>query len=238
MTLRGHITGASIAALGLFCWSGDLHASPFDDLSSPSQETRDAAAKVLRGTYTPPSRTNWDGLVRALHPGTSMVNVEKELQSSNLVVCGGLSSGNTEVKTYRLDHLWTLNCSFTNDTESKINAGLSHVALREQLQNVWVEPPTNFTGVWRTYWANGQPSHEVQLKDAQPEGLLTTFYTDGSKAVVSSQRGGVSGGEEIGFYPSGHVRYRGRSKVGIHIGKWIWYKEDGSIESKKDYGSK
>jgi hypothetical protein len=37
-----------------------LAASPQSDLGSPSQKVRDAAAKILRETYVPPSRTNWD----------------------------------------------------------------------------------------------------------------------------------------------------------------------------------
>ena len=73
-------------------------------------------------------------------------------------------------------------------------------------------------------------------KSGIAEGVLTTFYTDGSKCVVSPQSNGVPNGEEAGFYQSGRIKYKGQYKAGSQVGKWIWYKEDGSIESEKDYG--
>jgi hypothetical protein len=139
---------------------------------------------------------------------------------------------------YGLDDRWVLECSFTNNRSGVSNSGLAQVALREQLRNVWVEPPTNFTGVWRTYWVNGQPSHEFHYKDGHPEGVLTTFRPDGSKTGVSPLRNGVPDGEETVFYPSGKIRYKGTYSAGSPVGTWVWYKEDGSVESKQDHTKK
>jgi hypothetical protein len=226
---------ATISAFIFFCSTNILQASPVADLSSPLQETRDAAAKILRATYTPPPRTNWDKLVSTLKIGSPKTNILAQLQSLNLHIGGGVGSGNTETQTYPLDEFWLLECSFTNTISG---SGLNRVGLIGRLNNIWVEPPTNFTGIWKTYWANGQPSHEFHYKNGQLEGLLTTFYTDGSKCVVSSQQNGVPDGVEEGYHPSGRIAYKGTYKAGKQVGHWIWYKEDGSIESEKDYEPK
>lgn len=227
-----------IAALGLFSWNSNLHASPIDDLGSPSQEIRDAAAKTLRKTYTSPPSTNWDALVSTLKLGTPQSVIEAQLRASNFAVSGSTSFGSTDVKWYRLDDLWLLHCTFTNTMSGLTNRALDQIALKEQMREIWVKPPSNFTGVWRTFWANGQPSYEFHYKDGLPEGVLTTFYPDGAKCVVSPQHNGIPAGEEMGFYSSGRIKYKGQYRAGSQVGRWIWYKEDGSVEETKDYNSK
>jgi hypothetical protein len=238
MNTIGNTVRLVSVTLEVLCWISNLQASPVGDLNSPSQQTRDAAANALRQTYAPPPSTNWSALVRALKLGSAQTAIEAQLRSSNLVSGGGTGSGSTEVSLYRLDDLWMLACSFTNSTSSLSNSGLAAVTIREQLRNVWVQPPTNFTGVWRTYWANGQPSHEFHYQNGRPEGMLTTFHPDGSKSTVSPLHNGVPDGEETGFYPSGKVRYRGTASAGSPVGTWVWYKEDGSVESKQDHTKK
>jgi hypothetical protein len=83
-----------IVTVEVLCWIGSLQASPAGELDSPSQETRDAAAKALRETYKPPPDTNWYPLVKALELGTKRTIIEAQLHSSNLVVGGG--RGNRE----------------------------------------------------------------------------------------------------------------------------------------------
>ncbi len=227
-----------ILASGVLACIISFSASPLTDLSSPSQETRDEAAKTLRETYKPPPATNWYPLLKALELGAKRTIIEAQLRSSNLVVGGGLASGTTKIETYALDDLWALECSFTNSPLGVTNSALAHVALKRQLRHVWVQPPTNFTGVWRTYWANGQPCDEFHYKDGHPEGLLTTFYPDGSKGGVGLLHNGVSDGEETTFYPSGKIRSRGTYQAGKPVGVWVWYNKDGSVQSKRDYGAK
>lgn len=221
----------AITFLFLSC-AGVLSATPVADLASPSQNIRDSAAKIVRATYSPHSRTNWDSLVSALKIGSSETNVQAQLQSLNLHSGGGAGSGNTETETYRLDDLWLLECSFTN---TATGSGLAHLNLVQQLRDIWVEPPTKFTGVWTTYYANGQPSHEFHYANGIREGRLTTFYPNGSICYVCPQHSGVSYGEEKTYYPSGKIEYKGQYKLGKQTGHWIWYKEDGSIESQEDY---
>jgi hypothetical protein len=238
MRTIGNIISVTVVTLGVLCCIVDLSGSPIDDLGSPSQEKRDTAAKVLRETYNPPPRTNWDALVSALKIGTPQSVVEAQLRSSNFAVSESTSIGSTDVKRYRLDDLWLLHCTFTNTMSGLTNRALDEVMLKEQLREIWVEPATNFTGIWRTYWVNGHPSQEFHYKDGRWHGELVSFSRVGTKSAVLHATNGVREGECIGFHPSGHIAYKGQFKDDREVGRWIWYKEDGSIELQKDYGSK
>ena len=59
-------TGLSIPLI--LCVASVAAASPRDDLSSPSQEVRDAAAKIVRETFVPTPREQWEPLVEKIKP--------------------------------------------------------------------------------------------------------------------------------------------------------------------------
>jgi hypothetical protein len=65
----------SIAAAFVVVLIGMATAAPRDDLSSPVQATRDAAAKTLRASYKPAPRSKWEPVVAALKKGTTKANV-------------------------------------------------------------------------------------------------------------------------------------------------------------------
>jgi hypothetical protein len=220
--------------LAVIVHSGSVFASAVDELGSPSQVTRDASAKAIRNAYTAPSRARWDSLASSLNIGSKQADIEARLRSSNVFGGESMVSGNAEIKIYRLDDLWMLMCTYTNSGSTFSNSCLAQVRLREQMRNIWVDPPTNFTGFWRTYWVNGQPSHQFEYKNGLVEAL-TTYDSSGSKSVVTRFRQGKPDGMEVGFDPSGHTNYIGFFKGGVQAGTWIWYNEDGSIKSKREY---
>ena len=143
---------ASLSTFLFFICVNILLASPVSDLSSPSQATRDAAAAILRSSYFPPSRTNWDPLINSLKVGSSKTNVMARLQALNLHSAGGVGSGNTETEFFPLDDFWSLECSFTNTASG---SGLARVGLFGQLRQISTAPPANFPGHWTDYYVNG-----------------------------------------------------------------------------------
>jgi antitoxin component YwqK of YwqJK toxin-antitoxin module len=99
----------------------------------------------------------------------------------------------------------------------------------------FVAPPTNFTGVWRIYYANGQMSGKGAFTNGHPDGECIGFHPSGKKMVVNHSVNGLLDGEEVAFYPSGQVEYRGQFREGNRIGTWRWFKEDGTVQSERDY---
>jgi hypothetical protein len=203
--------------------------SGVDDLASPLQQTRDAAAKILRSRWVAPSHTNWDSLLAAIKVGMPKTNVMELLQPLKVTTGPSGGSGAVQWEGCRLDDLWMLECSYHSDDF------LFARRLYEQLKNVWVAPATNFTGVWTTYYVNGQRQSEIHYKDGRYFGEFTGFRVDGTKAYVQHYDSQGAEGEDTGYFPSGRVMYKGLHRQNKPVGTWVWYNENGSTNSVRDY---
>ena len=148
-------------------------SSPADDLASPSQETRDAAAKILRRTWEPPARTNWETLLSAIKIGMHETNVLELLRPlTGLTNASGWGSGGVGAGIYRLDDLYLI--EYTYRTSDHIVIGRS---LLQRLREVWPpDPPTDFTGIWVSYYANGQAYCRIGYTNGVRERLEYVHY--------------------------------------------------------------
>jgi hypothetical protein len=200
------IAARSIGLLVLWCSACGLLASPKTDLSSTNQQTRDAAAKILRATFIPPPRTNWDSVIASLKAGMSTTNILQSLRPVIVRPEGRGGTGNFNADRFRLDDVWILECYFNGDT-------FYGCKLLPLILEVWVEPPRNFNGLWTTYLVNGQKSREFHYKNGKLDGGITSFYDDGSRAVLTHFVEGIQEGEETGYFRSGKVYYRGFYKT-------------------------
>ena len=169
------------AALVVICGCNVI-ASPIDDLASPSQEARDAAAKILHSTYTPSSKTNWDDLLAQIKVGDTMTNVSKLISKYNPSGddCLSAGSGVTGFTQYRLDDTWIITCDFEYDyVTNHGKAKLMDCKLTGRPRTVRVSPPPKFTGNWVIYFVNGQKSQEINYKDGK--AVIWILYSDDGK---------------------------------------------------------
>lgn len=224
------ITTRFLVAILICCWSDSLTGSPASDLSSPSQELRDTAAKILRDSFVAPSRTNWESVVNAISNGMTKATVVKLLSPYKVTAQRGIGSGGSYSESYRLDDGWVLLCWFRNQGDVLFERTLS-----PSLRYVWVAPSTNFTGTWVTYYVNGQKSHEIQHDDGKYHGEFIAYNPDGSKCYVQHFDHHVAEGADTGYYASGRIKYQGVYQTGKQVGTWVWYNEDGSTNSTKEY---
>ena len=69
--------------------------------------------------------------------------------------------------------------------------------LLRSVRRVWVVPPAQYTGVWVTWYVNGQKEHEVQYRSGKIDGTYTTFYDNGAKEyerhLMDIHHGGETG---------------------------------------------
>lgn len=202
-------------------------AAPLEDLRSPVQQVRDAAAALLRASFVPPPRSRWEPVVVELRAAYSKDLVLQMLQPYGVALEGGMSGGGSSSVLYRLDDVWLMQCSFGRFSESL------GCELTEQMRNVWVAPAADFTGVWTTYFVNGRRSHEIQYRNGQ-YGTFTSFHSNGSKAVVQHYGAQGADGEDTGYFPSGALNYKARYSKGEPTGTWVWYNEDGSVRSTRE----
>ena len=212
--------------------SQDALGQPQDGLSSPSQEIRDATAGVVRLTFSPTARTKWEPTLEAIRKFVTRESVINSLQELGATPYFMTSSGQTSNESFRLDNEWVLTCHFHRTNTGAIL--FRSAELQESMQNVWVAPPSGFTGTWRTYFINGRVSHEIEYAAGAYSGVLTTFRSDGSRAVVQHYRHGVAHGDDTGYFPSSAVMYRGRYEHGVRVGTWVHYNEDGTVRHREE----
>jgi hypothetical protein len=149
-----------------------------DDLASPSQAVRDAAAARIRRSYAPPERARWEPLLASIQPGDPAASVLAKLPSGAEPGPGGAGGGG-RTESYRLDGLWMLSCGFIQADDTVIDC-----ELYDDLAQIWVDPPAAFTGVWTTYFANGQRAYEIHYRGGVYDGTFTSFHADGTTASV------------------------------------------------------
>ncbi len=188
-----------------------------------------AEAVEVRAAYLAPPRSTWEPMLKAIKKGDSKASVMKRLPA-DAKLGPGAGSGGGYSQMYQLDGLWMLECGFIHKDDTVIACSLI-----ESMEDVWVDPPKNFTGVWTTYQMNGQRSHEIHYKNGTYDGTFTSFHPNGAVAVVQTYGPLGIDGEDIGYFPSGKVSYRGRYTQGKQVGIWTWYDENGKVTSTKNH---
>lgn len=202
------------------------------DLASPSQQTRDAAAKILRATAKPPSKLKWLFFTWHLKKGESQTNLFALLRSYNLSTQpeGGFSSIGAYWE-YRLDDYWLLGCDFGD------NYGwfLGDWKLIPRWHDFYIRPATNFNGTWITYYANGQKSSEANYTNGILFGEFTDFYPDGLKSSVWYYENGERNGICMQYFPTGRVEFQCLYSNNAVIGNRVWYYTNGVTEIVEHY---
>jgi len=223
-----------IVSAGLLACVSGRGATTRELLASQSQPVRNLGAQILRSSFVPPPRDNGEALMARLKLGMKESAVAGLLSSAGATNEPDESTANT--KSYRVDDLWVVRCSFTNFVPRKSEGALSEAKLVEQMDHVLVEPPAGFTGEWITYWVNGQMNFDSYYVNGQLDGTNTIYYSNGSIADVALCREGVLDGAATAYFPSGKIQSKGQYRNGAQVGHWVWYNEDGKVESEKDYG--
>jgi len=232
MLRHGHCPFTRLTLLWVFlfaCVTRPLYATPVADLASPVQSVRDAAAAFLRANYTPPARTNWDGLLASLKIGEAETNIEARLDSIGVTNACGFDKGLMSHTYYQLDDAWVLYCNYTIS-----NSTLAAVEILNSVRSAWLNPPPHFTGRWVVYYVNGQKCNERYCQDGKSHGPDTYFNHDGSKRTISHYVHGLAEGERISYYPDGRIETWSAYKAGQPVGRFINYNEDGSVRSITD----
>ena len=203
-------------------------ASLIEQLAAPDQAERDAAANRLREVFQPAPRKEWEPLLAKLKPGITKKELQALLQPEQREAGLGIGTGQSHMEEYRLDHTWHFRCWFLNEGDV-----LREATLEQRVRHIWIAPPADFTGQWIVYFANGQPSHQIDYQDGKYHGKFTANHSNGSKAYVQHYGPDGADGEDTGYYPSGKVSYRAHYSKGKPVGVWTWYNEQGEVTSTR-----
>lgn len=215
-----------VLAITLLSPAGLLYASPALDLSSPSQAVRDAAALLIRARYVAPARTNWESLLSTIQVGDSATNVWQVLRPLKVTTKKGRTVEGEYLASYRLDDRWVLSCTYQTPGNM-----LKERELREDWRYAQVPPPKAFSGVWVTYWINGQKREENYYTNGIV--LEERWYSpEGAKSGVWQH--GPNGLEDVTMYfRSGRIQRHTHDYQtnGVKGTISILYNEDASTNS-------
>lgn len=214
-----------VLGLYLFCKPAPL---PTADLASPSQEVRDAAAKILLAKAKPPWKAKWLVFTTQLKICKTETNVLELLRAYNVKPEPGIIWGSlSEFAEYQLDDYWVFGCEYDSDTKALIRW-----KLLSRWRNFYLQPATNFSGVWITYYANGQKANEEHYKDGMRSGELVGFDLDGSIRSTQYFEDGKRHGLWTQYFSSLHqIEMQRQYSNNIQIADQIWYYTNGSARS-------
>lgn len=209
-------------------------ANPVAELASPSQVTRDEAAKVLRASAKPPWKIKWLALTSRIKIGETETNLLRLLNSYKLNTRpeGGMG-GLSQYYTYRLDDYWLLGCEFNNNDYKRLV--LEKWKLIPSWGAVGIWPPTNFSGVWITYYANGQKFNEGNFTNGIRFGEHTTYNSNASKNSVWHYDHGKPNGFWTQYFPSGQIQVQCQYSNGVRVGNMEWHYENGFKKTISHY---
>src|SRR5262245_7744739 len=138
-------TALSTLAIGLALAAAS--AGPVDDLASPSQETRAAAANSLRENPHPTPRKQGEAVIAAVKPGDTKAEIGRRLAPYKVTEEEmGVAGRESYQMRYVLDGYWILICKFKEDGQKLIERTLT-----PRMRYVSVNPPADFTGIWTVY---------------------------------------------------------------------------------------
>lgn len=213
----------------LFCKPATL---PTADLASPSQEVRDAAAKVLRAKAKPTSKIKWalfSVRLKLCKTKNEVLELLKTYGVSKTPVGGWGSIA--EYMDYQLDDYWVLTCGFdTNPNQLFYTSKLS-----PRWREFFVWPATNFTGAWINYYANGQIFCDDHFLNGQRHGECTSYTPDGRKASIWHYDEGKANGMWVQYFPSGQIQMQCLYSNQMRVGDRVWFYTNGCIQIREHY---
>jgi len=204
------------------------------DLASPLQEKRDAAAKILRTTAKPTSKLKWilrTAFIRAGETQTNILDLIRAyyVNTRREAEMGGLG----EYDEYRLDDYWLLGCEFNNMDDQRLILEKWKLVSRWRAYDVW--PSTNFTGVWITYYANGQKFIKGNFANGKRSGEFAEFNPAGSTNLICYFDNDKQNGLWMQYFPSGQIQYQVQYSNNVKVGNGIWYNNAGSTNHISNY---
>ncbi|HIP36415.1 MAG TPA: hypothetical protein EYG85_06140 [Crocinitomix sp.] len=87
----------------------------------------------------------------------------------------------------------------------------------------------NPNGEFLEVYSNGNIKIQGQNKNGKRDGEWHSYFENGNRWSKTTYKNGIKEGPSFVNYPNGKLFYNGNYKNDVKTGKWVFYKEDGSI---------
>ncbi len=90
-------------------------------------------------------------------------------------------------------------------------------------------------GSWKIFHKNGVASQLIQYKAGMKNGAYKEFFDSGKIKMDGIMRNDEFVGKLTIYHPNGKIWQTGNYSKGLKDGKWIFNKEDGTLEKEKEF---
>ena len=87
------------------------------------------------------------------------------------------------------------------------------------------------SGLYTTWYENGQKKDELTYKDGQLDGLWTRWYENGQKSSEETYKDGKSDGPHTSWHENGQKAAEGTSKDGEEVSGKYWNSKGEEVET-------
>lgn len=91
------------------------------------------------------------------------------------------------------------------------------------------------TGTWTHYYENGKIKMEGGLRENLPEGYWKYYYENGRLSMEGDMSGDQKENDWVFYYENGNVKSRGRYNNDEKEGLWNYFYEDGTLKADASY---
>jgi hypothetical protein len=217
------------ALLVLAILASTAHADDVTDLANAKQATRDTAANHLRERNAAAAHdvAYWTKRLAEIKIGSPVTDLETKLSAKS--EAGG-SSGQSTSTSYRLDDYNITEITFDIQTQKILFIG----KVENRPRSVWVDPPKDFSGHWKTFFVDGKLERDYEYA----HGVYVTtsdYYDNGQLAMTRHYVAGKLEGPEVAFHPNGKKAYEGAYKHDKSEGHWLYWFPSGKVETDQTY---
>ncbi len=90
-------------------------------------------------------------------------------------------------------------------------------------------------GVYKVFFKNGKLAQESIWEDGELNGYERKYFESGSLMFEASYKKGKRHGGYKKYFVEGNVQCQGFYKDDLRIGKWLFFKQNGSLEEELEY---
>jgi len=180
-------------------------------------------------------REYWEKRIARVEIGMKHTDVVELLPSLTMqpaddLLHTGPGSADWRYANWRLDHYWTITILYQNPDRVRELPKLQNSAM-----DVWADPPEKYTGIWTTWFVNGQKSSQRSYRDGKYHGTLTVYHDNGNKSYEQHYEEGTCSGKDSGWNRDGTKMYEGQYVNGKQHGTWTHWYADGKLRSRTEH---
>jgi len=104
-----------------------------------------------------------------------------------------------------------------------------------KLESRWTEKDGKKAGLLQRWTESGALFSEIEYVDGVPNGAIRQWTEAGAPTLLATVSGGEFNGPYRSWWNTGQLKEEGVFANGRRVGRYVWYREDGSVWHSEVY---